>query len=82
MLGDAHAGTGHDQRGAVETLKVPARSPPVPHVSKTSPDVLRQRTACARIVVARPTISSGRSPFIDEPDEQAGQLGRRGLARP
>src|SRR5918993_1083511 len=49
---------------ADEMLNVPDRSPPVPHVSNTSHPCVSNRTACRRIVSARPTISSGRSPFI------------------
>ena len=49
---------------ADETLNVPERSPPVPHVSNTSPGGVASGTACSRIVRAKPTISSGRSPFI------------------
>jgi hypothetical protein len=47
-----------------DTLKVPARSPPVPQVSNTSPAGADSGTACSRIVRAKPTISCGRSPFI------------------
>ena len=34
-------------------------------------------TACSRIARAKPTISSGRSPFIASADQQAGNLRRR-----
>ena len=60
---------------AVETLKVPAASPPVPHVSMsmsrsvpvspaTSSGRVRMRTAFARITWAKPISSSTVSPFI------------------
>ena len=44
-------------------LKVPAPSPPVPHVSRASGRGRGSGTARARIVRAKPTISAGRSPF-------------------
>src|SRR5204863_7899289 len=46
---------------------VPDRSPPVPQVSNTLSYRLEICTARARIVFARPTISTGRSPFIARP---------------
>jgi hypothetical protein len=48
----------------VDTLKVCARSPPVPHVSNTGEYSRDSFVALARIVRARPTISAGRSPFM------------------
>ena len=65
---------------ADEILKVPERSPPVPHVSKTSSNVRDSCTALARIVFARPTISEGRSPFIVRPTSSAATCG--GVASP
>jgi hypothetical protein len=56
---------------AEDTLNVPARSPPVPHVSNASGYERDSFTECARMVRARPTISSGRSPFIDRPTSNA-----------
>ena len=50
---------------------VPARSPPVPHVSKASGNGRDSFTECDRIVRARPTISCGRSPFIAKPTSKA-----------
>src|SRR5437867_13278777 len=50
-----------------EMLNVPDRSPPVPQVSNTLSYRLEICTARARIVFARPTISTGRSPFIARP---------------
>src|SRR5947208_13467 len=52
---------------ADEILNVPERSPPVPHVSKTSAYAFESRTAFILIVRARPAISDGRSPFIVKP---------------
>ena len=63
---------------ADEMLNVPDRSPPVPHVSNTSPAGALNFTACSRIVRAKPTISDGRSPFITSADEQRGERRRRG----
>jgi hypothetical protein len=48
----------------VETLKVCARSPPVPQVSKTGWNSRDSFVDRALIVRAKPTISAGRSPFI------------------
>ena len=49
---------------AVETLNVPAPSPPVPQVSTTPGGAPGSATACARIARAAPTISSTVSPFM------------------
>ena len=67
--GTPHAATtiaAHD-----EMLNVPDRSPPVPHVSNTRLKGREIWTACARIARARPTISSGRSPFMARPTRKA-----------
>src|SRR6185295_12087305 len=48
----------------VEMLNVPSPSPPVPHVSRTTPGPASTRTARWRIARAQPAISSTVSPFI------------------
>src|SRR5262245_61108411 len=48
-------------------LNVPDRSPPVPQVSKMPSCRRESLTAFARMVLARPTISAGFSPFIASP---------------
>src|SRR5215203_2504458 len=65
---------------AEEMLNVPDRSPPVPHVSNTSRPPVSNGTASRRIVPARPTISSGRSPFIARDTRNAAISA--GVARP
>ncbi len=52
---------------AVEILKVPERSPPVPQVSNTAPGGVSMAIAFARMVWAKPTSSVGRSPLIVKP---------------
>ena len=49
---------------AVETLKVPAPSPPVPQVSTVRASLQRAVTACARSARAAATISATVSPFV------------------
>ena len=49
---------------AVEILKVPERSPPVPHVSNTSAAARLELHSLPAHRPASPTISSGRSPFM------------------
>ena len=51
----------------VDTLNVCDPSPPVPQVSNTGENGRDSFVALALIVRARPTISSGRSPFIARP---------------
>ena len=65
---------------ADEMLNVPARSPPVPQVSQTSPSGLDTLTACSRIARAKPTSSAGRSPFMRSADSSAASAA--GAARP
>jgi hypothetical protein len=66
---------------AVEMLKVPAPSPPVPQVSSTTrPGGVRTGVARRRITVAAAAISAGVSPFIRSADEEGAHLRRRGLA--
>ena len=57
-----HAAT--TSAATVDTLKVWARSPPVPQVSNTSRYSCDSFVDRARMVRARPTTSEGRSPFI------------------
>src|SRR5438094_627402 len=63
-----------------EMLNVPDLSPPVPHVSTTFSYRFDTCTACARIAFARPTISTGRSPFIASPTSSPAMCA--GAARP
>jgi hypothetical protein len=49
----------------VETLNVCDRSPPVPQVSNTGACLRDSFVARFRMVCANPTISAGRSPFMD-----------------
>ena len=64
----------------VEMLKVWAPSPPVPQVSTRSSRCGRAGVTCARIARAQPVISSTVSPFMRSADQEAGDLGGRGLA--
>lgn len=63
----------------VETLIVPLRSPPVPHVSTSSPSIVNG-SALARIERRRPEISSTVSPFVRSPARSAATS--TGLASP
>ena len=65
---------------ADEILNVPERSPPVPHVSKTSSNVRDSCTALARIVFARPDDLGRTFALHREADEQRGDLRRRRIA--
>jgi hypothetical protein len=65
---------------ADEILNVQAPSPPVPQVSNTIRPAVSNGTASRRIVSARPTISSGRSPFIARPTRKPAITA--GVARP
>ena len=55
ILMPADAATNAD---VVEMLKLPALSPPVPTISRTSMPPLSTLRACSRIAVAHPVISS------------------------
>ena len=66
---------------AVETLMVPARSPPVPHVSKTSPALMRQRHGVRAHRLCQADDFFRALALHRQPDQQPGQLRRRGLAR-
>ena len=61
----SHAAT--TTAAALERLSVCAPSPPVPQVSNTGSYARLSLVARSRIVRASPTISAGRSPFIDRP---------------
>ena len=63
-----------------DTLSVRCRSPPVPQVSNTSSYVRASGREAARIAVAKPTISDGRSPFITRPTSSPAIWA--GVARP
>src|SRR5260221_12332529 len=57
-----------------ETLNVPDRSPPVPHVSNTPSWRRESFTAWARVHPASPTSSSRRAPFIERAIRSAAVL--------